>query len=98
MKDQIKIDAIFCDLGFSGLSEWHDTIDNIISILSPNGKILILDWYLEKSSPLAKLVKWIGKGEVDKPLWQYHKTKVFDFEVEKFGLFNEVLVASRTKR
>jgi len=97
-KGQIKIDAIFCDLGLSGLPEWQNIIDNMISILSPNGKIVILDWYLERSSPLAKLVKWIGKGEVDRPLWQYLKTKVSDFEVEKFGLFNGVFVASGTKK
>ncbi len=41
-KKQIKIDAIFCDLGLSGLPEWHNIIDNMISILSPNGKIVIL--------------------------------------------------------
>lgn len=97
-KGQIKIDAIFCDLGLSGLPEWQNIIDNMISMLSPNGKIVILDWYLEKSSPLAKFVKWIGKGEVDRPLWQYIKANVTDFEIEKFGLFNGVFVASGTKK
>ncbi len=95
---QIKIDAVFCDLGLSGLPEWQNITDNMISILSQNGRIVILDWYLEKTSPLAKFVKWIGKGEVNRPLWQYLKTKVSDFEIEKFGLFNGVFVASGTKK
>ena len=97
-KGQIKIDAIFCDLGLSGLPEWQNIIDNMISMLSPNGKIVILDWYFEKSGPLAEFVKWIGKGEVDRPLWQYLKTKVSYFELEKFGLFNGVFVATGTKK
>lgn len=94
----IEINAVLCDLGLSGLPEWQKIIDNMISILGPNGNIVILDWYLEKSGPLAKFVKWIGKGEVDRPLWQYLQTKVSDFEIEKFGLFNGVFVASGTKK
>lgn len=96
-KGQIKIDAILCDLGLSGLPEWQKIIDNMISILRPNGKIVILDWYLEKSSPLSKFVKWIGKGEVDRPLWQYLKSNISDFEAEKFGISKGVFVASGTK-
>lgn len=93
-----KIDTVFCDLGLSGLPEWQNIIDNMLSILEPNGRFVILDWYLEKYSPLAKFVKWIGKGEVDRPLWQYLKTKVTDFEMKKFGIFNGVFVASGTKK
>lgn len=96
--EQNKVDAVFCDLGLSGLPEWQNIIDNMISILKPNGRIVILDWYLEKSSPLAKFVKWIGKGEVDRPLWQYLKPKVSEFELEEFGIFKGVFVASGTKR
>ena len=96
--EQNKVDAVFCDLGLSGLPEWQNIIDNMISILEPNGRIVILDWYLEKSSPLAKFVKWIGKGEVDRPLWQYLKTKVSDFELEKFGFFDGIFVVSGTKK
>ena len=96
-KGKIKVDAVFCDLGLSGLPEWQNIIDNMVSILSPNGRIVILDWYLEKSSLRAKFVKWIGKGEVNRPLWQYLKTKVSDFKVDDSFNFGGVFVASGTK-
>lgn len=96
-KGKIKVDAVFCDLGLSGLPEWQNIIDNMVSILSPNGRIVILDWYLEESSLRAKFVKWIGKGEVNRPLWQYLKTKVSDFKVDDSFNFGGVFVASGTK-
>lgn len=94
----ISIDSIFCDLGLSILPEWQKTIDNMLSILKPNGRIVILDWYLEEPGLLAEFVKWVGKGEVDRPLWQYLNTKVSGFKVENFGLMGGVFVASGTKK
>lgn len=96
-KNPIKIDAIFCDLGLSGLPEWKNIIDNLVSILSPNGKIVILDWYLEKPSLRGDFVKWIGKGEVNRPIYQYLKTKVSDFKVDNSFNFEGIFVASGTK-
>ena len=96
-KVAMSIDSIFCDLGVSVLPEWQKTIDNMLSVLNPNGRIVILDWYLEEPGLLAEFVKWVGKGEVDRPIWQYLNTKVSDFEVERFGLMDGVFVASGTK-
>lgn len=96
-KEPITIDAIFCDLGLSGLPEWRNIIGNMISILKPNGRIVILDWYLEEPSLRGKFVKWIGKGEVDRPIWQYLKTKVSDFKVDDSFNNDGVFVASGTK-
>ncbi|MCB0666542.1 MAG: methyltransferase domain-containing protein [Saprospiraceae bacterium] len=96
-KGQVNVDAIFCDLGLSGLPEWRRIIDNMISILRPQGRMVILDWYLEHSGMLAEFVKWIGKGEVDRPIWQYLETEISDFQVKKFGIFKGVFVASGTK-
>lgn len=90
-------DAIFLDLGLSGLPEWRNIIDNMISLLNPNGKIVILDWYLEKPSLRAKFVKWIGKGEVDRPIWQYLKSKVSEFKLDDSFNFGGVFVASGVK-
>lgn len=95
---QTGVDVIFCDLGLSGFPEWRNTIDNMVSLLNLNGRIVILDWYLEKPSLKGKFVKWIGKGEVDRPLWQYLKTKVADFEVDDSFNYGGVFVASGTKR
>lgn len=89
-----KVDAVFCDLGLSGLPEWETIIDNRISILKTDGRIVILDWYIEESSLRGDFVKWIGKGEVNRPIYQYLKTKVSDFKVDDSFNFGGVFVAS----
>lgn len=95
--EQIIIDSVFCDLGLSGLPEWRNIIDNMISILKPNGRIVILDWYLEKPSLKGDFVKWIGKGEVDRPIYQYLETKVSNFKVDDSFNYGGVFVASGSK-
>jgi len=95
--EQITVDAVFCDLGLSGLPEWRKIIDNMISILKPNGRIVILDWYLEKPSLRGNFVKWIGKGEVDRPIYQYLETKVSNFKVDDSFNYGGVFVASGSK-
>ena len=95
--EKITVDAVFCDLGLSGLPEWRNIIDNMISILKPKGRIVILDWYLEKTSLRGDFVKWIGKGEVDRPIWQYLQTIVSDFKVDDSFNYDGVFVASGSK-
>ncbi|SEG05536.1 phosphatidylethanolamine/phosphatidyl-N-methylethanolamine N-methyltransferase [Halpernia humi] len=92
-----KVDAVFCDLGLSGLPEWENIIDNMISILRPGGRIVILDWFIEDPGLKGAFVKWIGKGEVNRPIYQYLKTKVSDFKVVDSFNFGGVFVASGTK-
>lgn len=95
--EQITVDAIFCDLGLSGLLEWRKIIDNMFPILKPRGRIVILDWYLEKSSLRGNFVKWIGKGEVNRPIYQYLETKVSNFKVDDSFNYGGVFVASGSK-
>jgi len=80
----VKIDAVLCDLGLSGFPNWEQVIDNLVDILAPNGKIVIMDWYMEKPSLRGEFIKWIGKGEVNRPIWQYLQNKVEIFEVKTF--------------
>lgn len=97
-KDEFKgFDAILCDLGLSGFPQWRQVIDNLISMLSPGGRIVIMDWYIEERSLRGDFVRWIGKGEVNRPLWQYLETKVTDFKVNSSFNRGGVFVASGTK-
>lgn len=96
-KGHDTVNAIFCDLGLSGLPEWRNIIDNMITILSPNGRIVILDWYLKEPSLRGKFVKWIGKGEVNRPIWHYLKSKVSDFKIVDSFNSGGVFIASGTK-
>ena len=91
------IDAVLSDLGLSGFPEWEKIIDNLLSILKPGGKIVLMDWYLEKNSLRGEFVKLIGKGEVNRPLWQYLKTRVANFHLNDTFNRNGVFVASGNK-
>ena len=97
-KSPVEIDAILCDLGLSGFPEWEKVIDNLLSILKPSGKIVIMDWYLDKPSLRGEFIKWIGKGEVDRPIWQYLKTKVSNFQLNNTFNRDGIFVVSGNKK
>ena len=80
----VPIHTILCDLGLSGFPNWQTIIDNLLDLLEPNGKIVIMDWYIEKTSLRGELIKWLGKGEVNRPIWQYLQPKVAGFKLETF--------------
>ncbi|MEO8270507.1 MAG: methyltransferase domain-containing protein [Aureliella sp.] len=90
----VQADAVLCDLGLSGFPEWENTIDNLLSILKPNGRFVIMDWYIPKWTLRGAFMKWIGKGEVDRPLYQYLETKVANFSVNLTFCRGGVFVAS----
>ena len=79
----LKFDAILCDLGLSGFPEWQSIINNLLSLLKPGGKLVIMDWFIERPNLRGKFISWIGKGEVNRPLYQYLKPKVLDFKLNK---------------
>lgn len=91
------VDAVLCDLGLSGFPDWEQVIDNLISLLKPDGRIVIMDWYMEKLTPRGRFIKWIGKGEVTRPLWQYLQPRVKDFHLNHTFNRNDVFVTSGKK-
>lgn len=97
-KTDLQFDSIFCDLGLSGFPDWENIIDNLISILKPNGIIVIMDWYIDKPSVRGRFIKWIGKGEVDRPLYQYMGRKVNNFKLNPTFKSGEMFVASGRKK
>ena len=96
--DNKGFDAILCDLGLSGFPEWQKIIDTLLSLLSEGGRISIMDWYIDKPSLRGEFIKWIGKGEVNRPLWQYLESRVDDFTVNSSFNRGGVFVASGTKK
>jgi ubiquinone/menaquinone biosynthesis C-methylase UbiE len=91
---QADVDAVLCDLGLSGFPDWETIIDNLLSMLRPNGRIVIMDWYIPKPTIRGSFIKWIGKGEVDRPLYQYLETRVANFSVSREFCRGGVFVAS----
>ena len=94
----LKFDSILCDLGLSGFPKWELIIDNLISLLKPNGKLVIMDWYIEKRTLRGEFIKWVGKGEVNRPLWQYMKGKVSNFKLDNSFKGGDMFVSSGNKK
>lgn len=91
-------DAVMCDIGLSGLACWENIIDNMIDILKPRDKMVVMDWYIENPGLKGKFVKWIGKGQVERPIWHYFETKVDNLKLyDSFG-GGDVFVASGNKK
>lgn len=93
----VTIDAIICDLGLSGFPDWQQVIDKFLTLLRPGGKIVIMDWYMEKRTLRGAFVEWIGKGEVTRPIWQYLEPRVKDFSLDHSFNRGGVFVASGRK-
>ncbi len=92
------VDAVFVDLGLSGFPDWEKCIDSYLDLLTPKGRIVIMDWYIEKRTLRGYLIKWIGKGKVNRPIYQYLESKVNDFKVNTSFNFGGVFVASGSKK
>ena len=86
-----SVDAVLCDLGLSGFEDWRSVVDNLLDVLKPEGKFVVMDWLIEKPSLRGEFVKWIGGGEVDRPIPAYLETKlngfVFDHSFNRGGVF-----------
>ncbi|WP_341224780.1 methyltransferase domain-containing protein [uncultured Arcticibacterium sp.] len=93
----LRADVILCDLGLSGFPAWEKVIDNLYELLAPQGRLVIMDWYLPKPTLRGELIKWIGKGEVDRPIYQYLQSKTNDFSVNTSFNRGGVFVATGIK-
>lgn len=98
LEADLKFDSVLCDLGLSGFPEWENIIDNILTLLKPNGKLVIMDWYIDKPSLRGRFIKWVGKGEVNRPLYQYLETKVSNFQLNNSFKSGQMFVATGTKK
>jgi len=93
-----KIDAVLCDLGLSGFPDWQIVIDNMIELLEPKGIIVIMDWFIPRPTLRGKFIKWIGGGEVNRPIYHYLENKVADFSVKTSFNRGGVFVATGIKK
>lgn len=94
---QIIIDAIYLELGLSTMPEWKKVIDNALSLLKEEGKIVIMDWYMENTNLWGKFINSIGNAEIRRPTWKYLKKKVENFKINNNFKNGGVFVASGNK-
>ena len=92
-----SIDAVLCDLGLSGFENWQSVIDDLLDILKPEGRFVVMDWLIEEPSLRGEFIKWIGGGEVDRRIPEYLQTKLKGFELDHSFNRNGVFVASGVK-
>jgi len=91
------VDAIICDLGLSGFDNWIGVVDDLLDVLKPEGKLVVMDWELPEPSLRGAFIKWIGGGEVDRPIPAYLQTKLDGFELDHSFNRGGVFVASGIK-
>jgi len=92
-----QIDAILCDLGLSGFEDWEQVIQNFISVLKPEGRLVVMDWELPEPSLRGEFIKWIGGGNVDRPIPSFLSTQLDQFTVDHSFNRGGVFVASGIK-
>jgi len=99
----IRFDRIICALGLSVIPDWELILDNLLGILKPGGKIVILDVFAEKRDFNTWLVEKIAKADLNRRIWQTleQKTSKFSCEylpVKESKVGGKLFVASGVKR
>lgn len=93
-----RFDAILCDFGLSNFPEWEKVLGNLVELLQPKGKLVVLDWYVEKPGQLGKLIKRLKIGQVNLPIAESMKTKLSDFNINSTFANGRIFVASGTRK
>ena len=67
---KVKFDRVICMLGLSVIPEWEAVLDNLLTLLTENGKIVIVDVFAEKRNFNTWLVEKVAKADLDRKIWQ----------------------------
>jgi len=78
----VTFDRVTCVLGLSVIPEWEKVLDNMISLLRPNGKIVIVDVFAERRNFNSWLVEKIARADLSRPIWQTLERKTKNFTCE----------------
>ena len=95
-RDVEPFDAVICDLGLTAMQDWQRALQNMIAMVKPGGRIVIMDWYLPKASLRRSFVNWIGKADASRPIAGQLQLHVSDFHVDNHFNRGGVFVASGT--
>lgn len=98
LTEKTEINASICDLGLSAIPNWENVLNRMIEVTKPKGKIVIMDWYMEKLSWRGRFINLVGKADIRRPSWQYLKAKTDNFKMDQSFNRGGVFVASGNKR
>jgi hypothetical protein len=57
-----------------------------------------MDWYIDGPSLRGSFIKWVGKGEVNRPIYQYLENKVNNFKLNNTFKSGQMFVVSGTRK
>jgi len=78
-----SFDCVVCVLGLSVIPDWEKVLDQLLGILKPNGKIIIVDVYAEKRDINTTIVEWVSKADLNRKIWQKLKIQTDHFYEEQ---------------
>ena len=76
------IDRIVCTLGFSAFPNWKSVLEDTVGILSPGGRIVIMDVIAEKRTLQTRIVEWMARADLNRQIGNHLKTLLPDAEIE----------------
>lgn len=79
---KIKFDRIICVLGLSVIPDWELVLSNLVELLNPNGKIVIVDVYASKRTFNTWLVEKIAKADLNRKIADVLQLKTSNFHLE----------------
>ena len=100
---ELQFDRVICFLGLSVIPNWEIALDNMLSLLNENGKIVIVDVFAENRDFNTWLVEKFAKADLNREIWQtlQKRTSSFEYEylpVKESKVGGKIFVASGTKK
>ncbi|MCE3230023.1 MAG: ubiE6 [Bacteroidetes bacterium] len=75
-------DRIICALGMSVIPDWEKVLNNLISLLNPRGKIVLIDVFAEKRNMNSWLVEKMAKADLNRTIFQQLEKRTINFHKE----------------
>lgn len=75
-------DRIICVLGLSVIPRWEEVIDNMIGLLSEDGKLVVVDVYAQRRTFRTWLVELVARADLNRPIGPTIEAKLERFHLE----------------
>ena len=77
-----SFDRIICVLGLSVIPDWEQVLENMLSLLNEQGRIVVVDVFAEKRDFNTWLVEKFARADLSREIWQYLEKKTIKFSYE----------------